>query len=331
MDFNYGLNTSYNFGPQYVENHADETPYATKAFPIPGLDSADDTAASSADDSLQAGLADDQKAGLVQKNFGNQYIYDEGITRTWAAGPNANGPHKEINFGGRYIENQLCATRGDPDPSGINGIIGDQSLAIKTVGDEARYNEGVIDIHHKGDMKHIQTGAHTSEITGDDTIKIVSGPATVEKSICGGKVATSIIGASEDKLEKNLTGDLTEMIITTGKMTYTYNATAEYSVTNLSPVYKSTNTGNSDFFNLALKSETVLGLVNDNFIGGKVESFTGLKTTMTTAGEVNIGKAADLKKHFSKLDQATAAIEKHQSKIVDGAIAMFKSKINMLG
>ena len=331
VDFNYGLNATYNFGQQYVENHADETPDATKAFPIPGLDSADSTAAGKADDSLQTGLADDQKAGLVQKNFGNQYIYDEGITRTWAAGPGACREHITLNFGGRYIENQLTKDAGDQDTSGLNGLVSDETLAIKTVGDESRYNEGVIDIHHKGDMKHIQTGTHTSEITGDDTIKIVSGPATMEKSICGGKIATSIIGASEDKLEKKLTGDLTEMIITTGKMTYTYNATAEYSEINLSPVYKSTNTGNSDFFNFALKSETVLGLVNDNFIGGKVETFTGLKTTMTTAGEVNIGKAADLKKHFSKLDQATAAIEKHQSKIVDGAIAMFKSKINMLG
>lgn len=32
-----------------------------------------------------------------------------------------------------------------------------------------------------------------------------------------------------------------------------------------------------------------------------------------------------------KIYQAATAIVKHQSKIVDGAIAMFKSKINMLG
>ncbi len=52
---------------------------------------------------------------------------------------------------------------------------------------------------------------------------------------------------------------------------------------------------------------------------------------MKTTEAVNyIGKSVDEKKHAYKLIQATAFIEKHQSKIVDGEIAMFKSKINML-
>jgi hypothetical protein len=178
--------------------------------------------------------------------------------------------------------------------------------------------------------KNVQTGNHTSEITGDHSTKIVSGTATVEHSIAGGAITTSIVGASEETIDKTLTGDITETITTVGNITQTINA-IEYTVTNTSPTYKSTNTGNSDSFKLAMKTETVLGLVNDNFIGGKIESFTGMKTTMTTAGEVTIGKAADLRKNLSKIDEAATAIEKHQSKIVDGAIAMFKSKINMLG
>jgi len=331
VDFNYGLNATYNFGQQYVENHAYQDTIDGEDFDVSGkLDSFDDSVASIVRSDLQSGLAKEREVGFVQKDFGNKYNYHEGVVRNWAAGMNGSGHHVEMNFGGRYIENQLKTDSGMPDISGLNGAVSDTTLAIKTVGDEARYNDGLIDVHHEGDMAHVQTGSHTSEITGDHTTKIVSGTATVEHSIAGGAITTSIVGASEEKIDKTLTGDITETITTVGNITQTINA-IEYTVTNTSPTYKDTNTGNSDSFKLAMKTETVLGLVNDNFIGGKVESFTGMKTTMTTAGEVTIGKAADLRKNFSKIDEAATAIEKHQSKIVDGAIAMFKSKINMLG
>ncbi len=154
---------------------------------------------------------------------------------------------------------------------------------------------------------------------------------TVEESISGGAVSKTIMGASEDTLEKTITGDITETITTAGKMTITVTAAMEYSRIVTAPIAKETITGNEDLIKTAMKSETVIGLVNDNFIGGKFETFTGMKVTNTIAGEVTIGKASDLRKNFSKLDQASTVIEKHQSKIVDGAIAMFKSKLNMLG
>ena len=332
VDFNYGLNATYNFGQQYIENHSDEKTADAEIFDIPGLDSTESTVAGNTDDVLQAGLADERKSGLVTKNFGNQYQYDEGITRTWAKGPDASGQHSTLNFGGRYIENQLKSDSGDPDTSGLNGTVSDKTLAIKTVGDEARYNEGNIDVHHKGNLKRVQSdGSVSSELTGDKETKIISGTATVEESISGGAVSKTIMGASEDKLEKTITGDITETITSAGKVALTVTAGMEYTRTVNAPSTKETISGNTDLFKLAMKTETIIGLVNDNFIGGKVETFTGMKVTNTTAGEITIGKAADLRKHSSKLDQASTAIEKHQSKIVDGAIAMFKSKLNMIG
>ena len=326
VDFNYGLNATYNFGQQYVENHADETPDATKAFPIPGLDSADSTAAGSADDSLQAGLADDQKAGLVQKNFGNQYIYDEGITRTWAAGPNANGPHKEINFCGRYIENQLTATSGDPDPSGINGIIGDQSLAIKTVGDEARYNEGVIDIHHKGDMLHKQTGNHISDITGDIT-ETVTGNVT--KDITG-DVTENTTGAAE-AVTKTISGNQDYTATIGGNITETITATGTYTQMITALDCSTTVSGNDSIFKTAADTAFIAGIKTETFGGMVTSSTLGMKNDINMGGKIELGKAADLTEHNSYIVKLNQQILKGQAMIEKAATKIQNATLTMIG
>lgn len=275
VDFNYGLSATYNFGQQYVENHADEEKIATKSFPIPGLDSADSTAADKADDSLQTELANEQKAGLVIKNFGNQYIYDEGITRTWADGNDYNGHHCTLNFGGRYIENQLEKDSGDPDPSGLRGVVNGKTLAIKTVGNESRYNEGLVDIHHKGDMEHGQVGNHYSEITGDSTTTITSGSAQIQESISGGAVARKVTGATEDTLEKTITGDITETINSATKIAVNITAAVEYNEIITSPTIKQTRTGNSDWLKSA-DNQVVLGACFDTYLGGKISQQVAL-------------------------------------------------------
>ena len=326
VDFNYGLNATYNFGQQYVENHADETPDATKAFPIPGLDSADSTAAGKADDSLQTGLADDQKAGLVQKNFGNQYIYDEGITRTWAAGPNANGPHKEINFCGRYIENQLTATSGDPDPSGINGIIGDQSLAIKTVGDEARYNEGVIDIHHKGDMLHKQTGNHISNITGDIT-ETVTGNVT--KDITG-DVTENTTGAAE-AVTKTISGNQDYTATIGGNITETITATGTYTQMITALDCSTTVSGNDSIFKTAADTAFIAGIKTETFGGMVTSSTLGMKNDINMGGKIELGKAADLTEHNSYIVKLNQQILKGQAMIEKAATKIQNATLTMIG
>ena len=60
-------------------------------------------------------------------------------------------------------------------------------------------------------------------------------------------------------------------------------ATMEHTRSINAPSTKEIISGNTDLFKLAMKTETIIGLVNDNFIGGKVETFTGMKVTNTTA------------------------------------------------
>lgn len=332
VDFNYGLNAKYNFGQQYTENHADESTADAEVFEIPGLDGADSSAAGSVNEDMQPGLADERKAGLVHKNFGNQYKYDQGITRTWAAGPGANGQHSTINFGGRYIENQLNADSGDPDLSGINGAVSDTTLAIKTVGDEARYNEGMIDINHEGDMIHAQSGNHTSEITGDKTETITSGAATVEQSISGGAITNTITGASEETTEKTITGDITETITSAGNIAITVTAAAEYNKMVTAPTAKETVTGNLDWIKSA-ENQTVLGMCSDNYMGMKSSFLGGM--TQESFGGIKIATHSGLlieNKNKGFMSKSEMSITEAKSAAIDKAkMYMNKAKIMMLG
>jgi hypothetical protein len=329
VDFKYGLNATYNFGQQYIENHADDLLDATQAYNIPGLDTVESSAAGNVDDAVQAGLSDERKAGLVTKNFGNQYKYDQGITRTWAKGPGACVEHVTLNFGGRYIENQLTATSGEQDTSGLNGLVSDTTLAIKTVGDEARYNKGVIDIHHEGDMKHVQTGSVTSEITGDQDTKIVSGTATVEESISGGAVSKTIMGASEDTLEKTITGDITETITTAGKMAITITAATEYNKMITAPIAKETVTGNFDWIKSA-QNQTVLGICTDNFFGMKSsflgaivqESFGGVKIATHSGALIENKQGRIGKNQMSIEDVKSVCMDKSLTRIQKANLIM---------
>jgi len=325
VDFNYGLNATYNFGQQYVENHADELTADAEVFAIPGLDSADSSAAGSADDALQAGLADEQKAGLVSKSFGNQYIYDQGITRTWAKGPGACIEHVTLNFGGRYIENQLTKDSGDQDTSGLNGLVSDTTLAIKTVGDEARYNEGVIDIHHEGDMKHIQTGAHTSEITGDVTETITG---NVTKDVTGD--VTQTITGGKYEVNQTLSGDSNQIIMAGGKMSIQATAGTEISSIEITPSKKSTISGNEDWIKTAMKSEMVVGMVNENFIGGKFSTIGGLITenalgakVSTHSGPIMENKQGQIgKNQLSIQDIKSVCMDKSMTKIQKASLIL---------
>ena len=331
VDFNYGLNATYNFGQQYVENHAYQDTIDGEDFDVSGkLDSFDDSVASIVRSDLQSGLAKEREVGFVQKDFGNKYNYHEGVVRNWAAGMNGSGHHVEMNFGGRYIENQLKTDSGMPDISGLNGAVSDTTLAIKTVGDEARYNDGLIDVHHEGDMAHIQTGNHTSEITGDVTTTVTSGTATVEESIAGGAVTKSIMGASEDTLEKTITGDITETITAAGKMAITITAATEYTSMITAPTLKQTTTGNMDWIKSA-ESQLVLGMHTDNFMGAKFanslalvsENFAGVKMA-TYAGP----KIDDKKIHIRK---SATSMDKGESFLTDYKIGKLGYKLTLIG
>ncbi len=326
VDFNYGLNATYNVGQQYTENHADDSQDITQSYDIPGLDAAESSAAGNVDDAVQSGLAEERKAGLVTKNFGNQYKYDQGITRTWAAGPGSCREHVTLNFGGRYIENQLNKESGDQDTSGLNGTVSDSTLAIKTVGDEARYNEGVIDIHHEGDMKHIQTGAHTSEITGDVT-ETVTGNVT--KDITG-DVTENITGAAE-AITKTISGNQDYTATVGGNVTETIVATGSYTQTITVPDCTTTVSGNESIFKTANDTAFIAGQKTETFGGMLTSSVFGLKNETIMGGEIKLGKAADITERNTHIKKLNNQILKGQNMIDKATVKVINAATTLIG
>lgn len=67
----------FNFGQQYVENHADADSAKNEVLEPPVLDSNDNPAVNK---DIQQGLKDGRNVGVVQKDFGNKYYYHEGHT-----------------------------------------------------------------------------------------------------------------------------------------------------------------------------------------------------------------------------------------------------------
>ena len=326
VDFNFGLSATYNFGQQYVENHSDESTADAEVFDIPGLDAAESSVAGGVDDALQVGLADERKSGLVQKDFGNKYLYDEGITRTWASGPGASGQHSTINFGGRYIENQLQKDSGDPDTSGINGTVSDSTLAIKTVGDEARYNEGLIDIHHKGDMQHIQTGSHTSEVTGDVT-ETITGNVTKETT---GDITENLTGAAE-AITKTISGNQDYTATIGGNITETIVAGGSYTKTVTAPDCTTTLSGNDSIFKTANDLAFIAGQKTETFGGVLNSTALGLKNEAIMGGEIKLGKAADITKRNTHLTNLNNRILKGQNMLEKATMKVINSAMTMIG
>jgi hypothetical protein len=66
-------------------------------------------------------------------------------------------------------------------------------------------------------------------------------------------------------------------------------------------------------------------------MGIKNENFFGLKITNIKAGEVKICDATDLNKQGTTINDIATSINKVQTQIIDGSIAMLKSKLNMIG
>jgi hypothetical protein len=327
VDFNYGLNATYNFGQQYVENHAYQDKADDEVFDVSDkLDDFDDSVASIVRSDIQPGLAKEREVGFIQKDFGNRYNYHEGVERNWAAGINGNGHHVTMNFGGRYIENQLKTDSGMPDISGINGSVSDSTLAIKTVGDEARYNEGVIDVHHKGDMKHIQTGSHTSEITGDVTDTITG---NVTKDVTG-DVTENITGAAE-AITKTISGNQDYTATIGGNITETVVATGSYTRTVTAPDCTMTLSGNDSIFKTANDTAFIAGQKTELFGGILNSTALGLKNEAIMGGEIKLGKAADITKRNTHLTNLNNRILKGQNMLEKATMKIINSAMTMIG
>ncbi len=168
-------------------------------------------------------------------------------------------------------------------------------------------------------------------MTGEQKTKVISGTATVEESIAGGAVSKSIMGATEDKLEKTITGDITETITVTGKIAANITAAVEFNEIITAPIIKQTRTGNSDWLKSA-ESQLVLGMCSDSYGGIKQSNFTGLLQENFIGGKINSNKSFEVVNGKLKTDKQQTVINQYKTTVITKTkINVINAKITMVG
>ena len=130
------------------------------------------------------------------------------------------------------------------------------------------------------------------------------------------------MGASEDKIEKTITGDITETITAGGKMAITITAVTEYNKMVTAPMAKETITGNFDWIKSA-QNQTVYGICSDNFFGMKSsfqgalvqESFGGVKIATHSGALIENKQGKIGKNQMSIEDVKSVCMDKSLTKI----------------
>jgi hypothetical protein len=316
VDFNYGLNATYNFGQQHTENHADNLTADTGVFDIPGLDSAD---SSTADEALQSGLSDERKVGIIQKDFGNKYNYHEGHAYNWSTGYKDQGLHKTLNFGGCYVENNTSANAPsdmvNDHTSGFPSSPSDSDLTTRTIGNTFELQEG--------NQVDVLTGNLTSEMTGD-TEETITGNITANVT---GDTTETITG----NLDTTLTGDTTEMVTgntTTTKMgddTVTHQG--NQTVTTLGDVISS-HTGSITVSDSG-ESYTCMGFSDSKFLGGYVQLSAAIATENYLGGKLETHSGTLISNEKGELRKKEMSIEDVKT-IIQKKAKLIQEKANIM-
>jgi hypothetical protein len=325
VDFKYGLNATYNFGQQYIENHAYQDTTDGEDFDVSSkLDSFDDSVAAIVRSDIQPGLNKEREVGFVKKDFGNKYNYHEGHAYNWGAGTNKNGIQKTFNFGSAYVENHTA----DNNSSGLenNPSSGfpstpdtDVDLITKTFGNSFDLQEGnKTDVHTGGDLTSEMTGNTDATITGNITTTLT------------GDTTETITG----NIETTLTGDTTETItgnadiIKMGDDTVMH--TGNQTITTMGDVI-STHTGSITSTDSG-ETHTSTGISTDTFIGGKQETFIGVAQENLLAGKLNTNKAFVIENGKLKQDKQETVINQYKTTLITKTkINLINAKITMVG
>lgn len=323
VDFNYGLNATYNFGQQYVENHAYQDTVDGENFDISGeLDSFDESVSSIVRSDLQHGLAKEREVGFVQKDFGNKYNYHEGHSYNWSAGTNGNGIQKTFNFGSSYVENHTAnndsselinnPSSGFPSAPNLN-----TDLITKTTGNTFDWQEG--------NKVEVHIGNLTSEMKGE-----------IEENIIG-----NITSSNTGNIDETINGDIT----TTHTGNVTETLTGDQTITLMGNIIENHNQGDVTFnrvgattdtyvgtktsYTLTAEFNTAAGLVANNFHGGyanlttlvALDTFAGGKVE-THHGPKVINQVNEIIVTKSDIKKGISAISKYTSNIINSAITM---------
>ena len=317
IDFNHGYSAIFNFGQQYVENHADADSADNEVFELPGLDPND---APAVNKDIQQGLNDERNVGLVQKDFGNKYYYHEGHAYNWSTGYKNKNIHKTFNFGGCYVENNMLATQPsqvqDDLAEGFTGAPSDDDTITRTIGN-------TFDVQ-KGDKEEAHVGNLVSDMQGDTKANII------------GNIETTLMGDTKEtitgNIETTLTGDTTETItgntdtikmgddtlMHTGNQTITTmgdiinSHTGSVTHSDLNTSYTNSGTYMSTFVGAYIDAKMAAAV--ETYVGGKLETFSGLLIA-NNPGEL-------WKKQMSIEDVKTVAKKSAQVALLTYALTM---------
>ena len=312
IDFNHGYAAIFNFGQQYVENHADADSADNEIFELPGLDPNDVPAVNK---DIQQGLNDERNVGLVQKDFGNKYYYHEGHAYNWSTGYKNQNIHKTFNFGGCYVENNTAANAPadmlNDFTSGFSGSPKDSDLITKTIGNTFDLQEGDKDEAHTGNLTSVMTGDTEETITGNitvdlkgDTLETITG--NIEINLMG-DTSENIIGNTDTIKtgDDTLTHTGNQNIISVGDIVE--NHTGNKTVTDTGTTHNGIGAWSNNY--LATYSNFVAGGAVDAFLGGKIETHHGphLQTKQGEFGKNEL-KIEDFKS--LKMDKSMTIIQK---------------------
>ncbi len=331
VDFNYGLNATYNFGQQYIENHAYTDTADSEIFNIESgsmLDCFDQEFSTIYNSDLQPGLNKEREAGLVQKDFGNKYFFHQGYAYNWSAGLNGNGIHKTFNFGSAYVENHTA----DNNASGLvnNPSSGFPSspnentdLITKTFGNTFELQEG--------NQVDVLTGDITSEHTGN-TCELING-----------------------NIDSEINGDITEKITAKAKIESTTkspmiieNIEGEQVVTIKGNIIETHNDGDCAFSRIGATTETFMGAKASATLTGEAHIASGLVTTTFLGGyntnaapfasenfagvKYNFVKCAEFENGKLKQDKADVTINNYSKTVITKTnINIVSMKMTIIG
>ena len=320
VDFRYGLNATYNFGQQYIENHAYQDTTDGEDFDVSSkLDSFDDSVAAIVRSDIQPGLNKEREVGFVKKDFGNKYNYHEGYEYNWSAGTNGNGIQKTFNFGSAYIENHTADNIPNLDDNPTSGFPScpdtSTDLITKTFGNSFGLQEG--------NNTEVLTGNLTSEMTGD-TDETITGDIT--STLTGdtngtitGNITNSVTGDTSETITGNT--DITKMgddtVMHTGNQTITTigdiinNHTGSVVNSDINTTYSNSGTYTSTFAGAYF--ETKLALATEVYVGGKIETFSGI---------IISNDAGELRKTQMNIEDVKTILQKKAKLIMEKASLM---------
>ncbi len=180
---------------------------------------------------------------------------------------------------------------------------------------------------HDGDYNGMRTGVTTEEFVGDIT-RTITGNVTDDIT---GDISEIFTGTKIERTH-NISGDVTEMVMAAGKIELSTTVGSEISSVELVPSKKGTISGDESWFNTACKSSMVAGIVNENFVGGKLSIFGGMTTETFGSLKVTSNQGVFIENKKNSLGKKEMELKKVTNSIITKTkMYVSTAKLHILG